>query len=109
MFEMMIFVILMMWLILFLFVLWGCVLMVFVWLFFFSEIIIIGMGGVVWFIGLGFGCIEWFLCIFELLVFIVEVQGIYGMIEFGNWLMMGVVGIIVLVFVFLVLCLFSGC
>lgn len=88
--------------------LWGRALTVFAWLSFVSETIIIGTGGAVRLTGSGLGCTEWPLCTPESLVPIVEVQGIHGMIEFGNRLMTGVVGIIALVVVLLVLRTVSG-
>ncbi len=57
---------------------------------------------------LGLGCSDWPLCTPDSLVPILEVQGIHGIIEFGNRLMTGVVGIIALAVVLLVLHLFSG-
>lgn len=87
---------------------WRRALSVFAWLSFISETVIIGTGGAVRLTGSGLGCTEWPLCTPESLVPIVEVQGIHGIIEFGNRLMTGVVGIIALAVVLLVLHLFSG-
>ena len=87
---------------------WGRALTVFAWLSFLSETIIIGTGGAVRLTGSGLGCTEWPLCTPESLVPIVEVQGIHGMIEFGNRLMTGVVGIIAIAVVLLVLHTISG-
>lgn len=87
---------------------WGRALAVFAWLSFISETIIIGTGGAVRLTGSGLGCSDWPLCTPDSLVPILEVQGIHGIIEFGNRLMTGVVGIIALAVVLLVLHLFSG-
>ncbi|MDF2509719.1 MAG: cytochrome oxidase assembly protein [Microbacterium sp.] len=87
---------------------WGRALTVFAWLSFISETIIIGTGGAVRLTGSGLGCSDWPLCTPDSLVPILEVQGIHGIIEFGNRLMTGVVGIIALAVVLLVLHLFSG-
>lgn len=87
---------------------WGRALAVFAWLSFLSETIIIGTGGAVRLTGSGLGCTEWPLCTPDSLVPIVEVQGIHGMIEFGNRLMTGVVGIIALAVVLLVLLTIGG-
>ncbi|WP_416383311.1 COX15/CtaA family protein [Microbacterium oxydans] len=88
--------------------LWGRALTVFAWLSFLSETIIIGTGGAVRLTGSGLGCSDWPLCTPESLVPIFEVQGVHGLIEFGNRLMTGVVGIIALVVVLLVLHTISG-
>lgn len=87
---------------------WGRALTIFAWLSFISETIIIGTGGAVRLTGSGLGCSDWPLCTPESLVPIFEVQGVHGLIEFGNRLMTGVVGIIALAVVLLVLHLFSG-
>lgn len=87
---------------------WRRALTVFAWLSFISETIIIGTGGAVRLTGSGLGCSDWPLCTPDSLVPILEVQGIHGIIEFGNRLMTGVVGIIALAVVLLVLHLFSG-
>ncbi|MEV4667557.1 COX15/CtaA family protein [Microbacterium sp. LWO12-1.2] len=88
--------------------LWGRALRVLAWLSFLSETIIIGTGGAVRLTGSGLGCSDWPLCTPESLVPILEVQGIHGLIEFGNRLMTGVVGIIALAVVLLVLHTISG-
>ncbi|TFB18201.1 heme A synthase [Microbacterium sp. 3H14] len=88
--------------------LWGRALTVVAWLSFLSETIIIGTGGAVRLTGSGLGCSDWPLCTPESLVPVFEVQGIHGLIEFGNRLMTGVVGIIALVVVLLVLRRYSG-
>ena len=82
---------------------WGRMLRIFAWLSFIAETIIIGTGGAVRLTGSGLGCSEWPLCTPESLVPIYADQGIHGVIEFGNRLMTGVVGIIALVVVLLVL------
>lgn len=87
---------------------WGRALTVFAWLSFVSETIIIGTGGAVRLTGSGLGCSDWPLCTPESLVPILEVQGVHGLIEFGNRLMTGVVGILALVVVLLVLHTISG-
>lgn len=87
---------------------WGRALTIFAWLSFISETVIIGTGGAVRLTGSGLGCSDWPLCTPDSLVPILEVQGIHGIIEFGNRLMTGVVGIIALAVVLLVLHLFSG-
>ena len=84
-------------------IVWGGVLRIFAWLSFLAETIIIGTGGAVRLTGSGLGCSEWPLCTPESLVPIYADQGIHGLIEFGNRLMTGVVGIIALVVVLLVL------
>ncbi|MCK2036988.1 COX15/CtaA family protein [Microbacterium sp. SSW1-49] len=88
--------------------LWGRALRVLAWLSFLSETIIIGTGGAVRLTGSGLGCSDWPLCTPESLVPILEVQGVHGLIEFGNRLMTGVVGIIALAVVLLVLHTISG-
>ncbi|WEK60013.1 MAG: COX15/CtaA family protein [Candidatus Microbacterium colombiense] len=88
--------------------LWGRALRILAWLSFISETIIIGTGGAVRLTGSGLGCSDWPLCTPESLVPILEVQGIHGLIEFGNRLMTGVVGIIALAVVLLVLHTISG-
>lgn len=87
---------------------WGTALTVFAWLSFLSETIIIGTGGAVRLTGSGLGCSDWPLCTPESLVPILEVQGVHGIIEFGNRLMTGVVGIIALAVVLLVLYTVNG-
>jgi cytochrome c oxidase assembly protein subunit 15 len=76
---------------------------IFAWLSFIAETIIIGTGGAVRLTGSGLGCSEWPLCTPESLVPIYADQGVHGIIEFGNRLMTGVVGIIALVVLLLVL------
>ena len=75
-------------------ILWGRALRVFAWLSFLAQTIIIGTGGAVRLTGSGLGCSEWPLCTPESLVPIYADQGIHGIIEFGNRVMTGVVGII---------------
>jgi cytochrome c oxidase assembly protein subunit 15 len=87
---------------------WGRALTIFAWLSFISETIIIGTGGAVRLTGSGLGCSDWPLCTPDSLVPILEAQGIHGIIEFGNRLMTGVVGIIALAVVLLVLHTISG-
>ena len=72
----------------------GRPLRVLAWLSFLAEVIIIGTGGAVRLTGSGLGCSDWPLCTPDSLVPIYEVQGIHGIIEFGNRLMTGVVGIL---------------
>lgn len=72
----------------------GRPLRVLAWLSFFAEVIIIGTGGAVRLTGSGLGCSDWPLCTPESLVPIYEVQGIHGIIEFGNRTMTGVVGLL---------------
>ncbi|MDQ0725268.1 heme A synthase [Microbacterium sp. W4I20] len=86
---------------------WGRALRIFAWLSFVTETIIIGTGGAVRLTGSGLGCSEWPLCTPESLVPTPE-QGIHGVIEFGNRLMTGVVGLIAIAVVLLVLHLISG-
>lgn len=85
----------------------GRALRVLAWLSFISETIIIGTGGAVRLTGSGLGCSEWPLCTPESLVPTPE-QGIHGVIEFGNRLMTGVVGIIAIAVVLLVLHAVNG-
>lgn len=85
----------------------GQVLRLLAWLSFLTETIIIGTGGAVRLTGSGLGCSEWPLCTPESLVPTPE-QGIHGIIEFGNRLMTGVVGIIAIAVVLLVLHHISG-
>lgn len=72
------------------------------WLSFLAEVIIIGTGGAVRLTGSGLGCDQWPLCTPDSLVPTAE-QGIHGVIEYGNRMMTGVVGIIALIVLFLVL------
>lgn len=85
----------------------GRALTVLAWLSFLTETIIIGTGGAVRLTGSGLGCSEWPLCTPESLVPTPE-QGIHGVIEFGNRLMTGVVGIIAIAVVLLLLLAVSG-
>lgn len=87
---------------------WSRALRILAWLSFVSETIIIGTGGAVRLTGSGLGCSEWPLCTPDSLVPIYADQGIHGLIEFGNRLMTGVVGIIALAVVLLVLHTISG-
>ncbi|WP_312167900.1 COX15/CtaA family protein [Microbacterium sp.] len=88
--------------------LWGRALRVFAWLSFLAQTIIIGTGGAVRLTGSGLGCSEWPLCTPESLVPIYADQGIHGIIEFGNRVMTGVVGIIALAVLLLVLARVGG-
>lgn len=87
---------------------WGRALRILAWLSFVSETIIIGTGGAVRLTGSGLGCSEWPLCTPESLVPIYADQGVHGLIEFGNRLMTGVVGIIALAVVLLVISTIGG-
>lgn len=78
------------------------------WLSFIAEVIIIGTGGAVRLTGSGLGCSEWPLCTPESLVPIYEVQGIHGIIEFGNRTMTGVVGLLALAVLLLTLHAIGG-
>lgn len=86
----------------------GRPLRVFAWLSFLAEVIIIGTGGAVRLTGSGLGCSEWPLCTPESLVPIYEVQGVHGIIEFGNRTMTGVVGLIALAVLLLTLHAIGG-
>ncbi|PVE90918.1 COX15/CtaA family protein [Microbacterium sp. TPD7012] len=86
---------------------WGRALRILAWLSFVTETIIIGTGGAVRLTGSGLGCSEWPLCTPESLVPTPE-QGIHGIIEFGNRMMTGVVGIIALAVVLLVVSTLGG-
>ncbi|OAN38315.1 COX15/CtaA family protein [Microbacterium sp. H83] len=88
--------------------LWGRALRVLAWLSFLAQTIIIGTGGAVRLTGSGLGCSEWPLCTPESLVPIYADQGIHGLIEFGNRVMTGVVGIIALAVLLLVLARVGG-
>lgn len=88
--------------------LWGRALRVFAWLSFLAQTIIIGTGGAVRLTGSGLGCSEWPLCTPESLVPIYADQGIHGIIEFGNRVMTGVVGIVALAVLLLVLARVGG-
>lgn len=81
---------------------------VFAWLSFIAEILIIGTGGAVRLTGSGLGCSDWPLCTPESLVPILEVQGIHGVIEFGNRMMTGLVGLLALAVLMLTLHALSG-
>lgn len=80
----------------------GRSLRVFAWLSFVAEVVIIATGGAVRLTGSGLGCSEWPLCTPESLVPTPK-QGYYGIIEFGNRTMTGVVGVLALVVLMLVL------
>ncbi|MFT4157816.1 MAG: heme A synthase [Microbacterium sp.] len=86
----------------------GRALRIFAWLSFLAEVIIIGTGGAVRLTGSGLGCSEWPMCTAESLVPIYEVQGIHGLIEFGNRTMTGVVGILALAVLLLTLRAIGG-
>lgn len=88
--------------------LWGRALRISAWLSFLAQTIIIGTGGAVRLTGSGLGCSEWPLCTPESLVPIYADQGIHGLIEFGNRIMTGVVGIIALAVLLLVLARVGG-
>lgn len=67
------------------------------WLSFLAEVTIIGTGGAVRLTGSGLGCPTWPLCTAESLVPTPGIdEGIHSLIEFGNRLMTGVVGLIAL-------------
>lgn len=66
------------------------------WLSFLAQTIIIATGGAVRLTGSGLGCPTWPLCTEDSLVSTPE-MGIHGVIEFGNRLMTGVVGIVALI------------
>jgi cytochrome c oxidase assembly protein subunit 15 len=68
------------------------------WLSFLAQTIIIATGGAVRLTGSGLGCPTWPLCTEGSLVTTPE-MGIHGVIEFGNRLMTGVVGIVALLVV----------
>jgi cytochrome c oxidase assembly protein subunit 15 len=87
---------------------WGRALGIVAWLSFLAETIIIGTGGAVRLTGSGLGCSEWPLCTPESLVPVYELDGIHGLIEFGNRLMTGVVGVLALAVVLLVLSRTAG-
>ncbi|KAA0960759.1 heme A synthase [Microbacterium sp. ANT_H45B] len=89
-------------------VLWGRALRIVAWLSFLAQTIIIGTGGAVRLTGSGLGCSEWPLCTPESLVPIYADQGIHGIIEFGNRVMTGVVGVIALAVLLLVLARVGG-
>lgn len=81
----------------------GRPLRVLAWLSFLAEVIIIGTGGAVRLTGSGLGCSDWPLCTPESLVPIYAVQGVHGIIEFGNRTMTGVVGLLALAVLLLTL------
>ena len=85
----------------------GKPLRVLAWLSFLAEVIIIGTGGAVRLTGSGLGCSEWPLCTPESLV-PTQVQGIHGIIEFGNRTMTGVVGILAIAVLLLTLHAVAG-
>ena len=68
----------------------------FAWLSFIAQTTIIATGGAVRLTGSGLGCPTWPTCTPDSLITTPE-MGIHGIIEFGNRLMTGVVGIIALV------------
>jgi heme a synthase len=74
---------------------------VFAWLSFIAEVTIIATGGAVRLTGSGLGCPTWPTCTPDSLVPTAE-MGIHGVIEFGNRLMSGVVGILALIVLVLV-------
>lgn len=78
------------------------------WLSFIAQVVIIGTGGAVRLTGSGLGCTEWPLCTPESLVPTYEVQGLHGLIEFGNRLMTGIVGLIALAVLLLTLHAING-
>jgi len=69
---------------------------VFGWLSFLAQTIIVGTGGAVRLTSSGLGCNTWPTCTADSLVPTPEL-GIHGLIEFGNRMMTGVVGIIALI------------
>ena len=73
----------------------------FAWLSFIAQTMIIATGGAVRLTGSGLGCPTWPTCTPDSLITTPE-MGIHGIIEFGNRLMTGVVGIIALVLFVLV-------
>jgi cytochrome c oxidase assembly protein subunit 15 len=73
----------------------------FAWLSFIAQTTIIATGGAVRLTGSGLGCPTWPTCTPDSLITTPE-MGIHGIIEFGNRLMTGVVGIIALVLFVLV-------
>jgi cytochrome c oxidase assembly protein subunit 15 len=73
----------------------------FAWLSFIAQTTIIATGGAVRLTGSGLGCPTWPTCTPDSLVATPE-MGIHGLIEFGNRMMTGVVGIIALVLFVLV-------
>ncbi|WP_159599812.1 COX15/CtaA family protein [Agromyces humi] len=65
------------------------------WLSFVAEVVIIATGGAVRLTGSGLGCPTWPTCTADSLITTPE-MGIHGLIEFGNRMMTGVVGLIAL-------------
>lgn len=74
---------------------------VFAWLSFLAQVTIIGTGGAVRLTGSGLGCPTWPTCTADSLVPTAE-MGIHGLIEFGNRMMSGVVGLLALIVLALV-------
>jgi cytochrome c oxidase assembly protein subunit 15 len=72
----------------------------FAWLSFIAETVIIATGGAVRLTSSGLGCPTWPLCTPDSLVATPE-MGIHGIIEFGNRLMTGVVGIVAVIVIVL--------
>ncbi|MDR5700679.1 COX15/CtaA family protein [Agromyces aerolatus] len=72
----------------------------FAWLSFLAETIIIATGGAVRLTSSGLGCPTWPLCTHDSLIATPE-MGIHGIIEFGNRLMTGVVGILAVIVIVL--------
>lgn len=72
----------------------------FAWLSFIAETVIIATGGAVRLTSSGLGCPTWPLCTPDSLVTTPE-MGIHGIIEFGNRLMTGVVGIVAVIVIVL--------
>ena len=79
----------------------GRTVIVFAWLSFVTEVIIILTGGAVRLTGSGLGCPTWPLCTPESLVPTQE-MGIHGAIEFANRLMSIIVGIVAIIMLVLV-------
>lgn len=77
------------------------------WASFVAETAIVLTGGLVRLTGSGLGCSEWPLCTPESLVPTQE-QGIHGIIEFGNRMMTGVVGVVAILVLLLVLFQIGG-
>lgn len=73
---------------------------IFAWLSFLAETIIIATGGAVRLTSSGLGCPTWPLCTPDSLVPTPE-MGLHGIIEFGNRLMTGVVGILAVIVIVL--------
>jgi len=74
---------------------------VFAWLSFIAEVVIVGTGGAVRLTGSGLGCPTWPTCTADSLVPTAELS-FHSLIEFGNRMMSGVVGILALVVLILV-------